>query len=271
MLGALLAYGLAPFGRDFLSALQVFWVHLLGHSLPSSAGFSQMFALSGAILLGVHLLFNLITTLVRAERLRRRHAQLVNLLSSPMPEQPATLLIDHAAPVAYCLPGPTRSVTVLSAGLLLLLDEEQLHAVTAHEQAHASQRHHLVLLAFRAWRSALPWFPIATRAHEAVSMLVEMLADDNARKVVSDDVLIRSILIVAAESSGWTGPDLESVHIGATPWRTAAHGDLMASKRIARLVDQGAPLSLPARVVAALAAVMLTALPTVLVFAAVLP
>lgn len=267
MIGALLSYGLVPFGDDLVNGLRALGAHLLGATLPADAEFSQMVALSGAILLGLHLLLNLATTLVKAERLRRRHSQLVTLLSDPLPERPDTLLIDHAAPVAYCLPGTTRSVTVLSAGLIALLGDEQLRAVIAHEEAHATQRHHLVLLAFRAWRGALPWFPIATRANEAVAILVEMLADDHARKVVSDEALVSSIVLVATESSGWTGPDLELVALGGTSSREGAAESVAASRRAARLTGSRRPLPVLARCAVIAAAVAIIAVPTALLLA----
>jgi Zn-dependent membrane protease YugP len=259
MIGALLSYGLTPFGGNMVEGLRSLPGSLLAGSLPSGSEFSQMFALSGAILLGIHLLLTLATTFVRAERSRRRHRQLVTLLSSPMPELPDTRLIDHEAPVAYCLPGTTRSVTVLSAGLIAILDDEQLRAVVAHERAHATQRHHLVLLAFRAWRGSLPWFPIATRAHDAVAILVEMLADDQARRVVSDDTLVRSIAIVASES-----PDATAAALTPDGSRALAADSPSASRRIARLVDGVPPLALPARIFAVACAIALVAVPTAL-------
>lgn len=136
MIGALLTYGLEPFTGNLVDGLLAFPGLLGGAALPSRANFGQMFAISGAILLGVHLLLNLATTFVRAERSRRRHLQLVSLLSAPMPEQPNARLIDSEAPVAYCLPGTTRSVTVLSAGLTALLDREQLRAVIVRTRVH---------------------------------------------------------------------------------------------------------------------------------------
>lgn len=259
MIGALLSYGLAPFGDTLVDGLRALPRSLLSGSLPRGSEFSQMFALSGAILLGIHLLLNLVTTFVRAERSRRRHRQLVTLLSAPMPERPDTRLIDHEAPVAYCLPGTTRSVTVLSAGLIAILDDEQLRAVTAHERAHATQRHHLVLLAFRAWRGSLPWFPIATRAYHAVAILVEMLADDRARQVVSDETLARSIAIVASES-----PDAAAPMLAPDGSNALAADSPSATRRIARLVDAVPPLGLPARVFAVACAVALVAVPTAL-------
>jgi Zn-dependent protease with chaperone function len=150
-----------------------------------------------AVLLALHLLLNLGLTTLGAMRQRRRHLQLVELLSTPMPDRPGTRLIENEAPVAYCLPGAPRSVTVLSDGLLRLLSEDELAAVVAHERAHVTQHHHIVLIAFKAWRTALPWFPIASRAEDAVALLVELLADDDARQVVSDDVLASAVTAVA--------------------------------------------------------------------------
>jgi Zn-dependent protease with chaperone function len=190
-----------------------------------------------------------------------------------MPERPGTRLIDHEAPVAYCLPGTTRSITVLSAGLIDLLDDDQLRAVIAHETAHVTQRHHLVLLAFRAWRVSLPWFPIATRALDAVTVLVEMVADDRARREVTADTLARSIALVASASgdrvsgSGnrMSGDRVAAVTGAADPAANAlaADGD-SAERRIARLVSGQAPLSLRARALVLLCGMALLAVPTAL-------
>ncbi len=264
MIGALLTYGLTPFGNDLVSGLRSLAGRLLEGTLPVHAEFSQMFALSGAILLGIHLLLNLATTLVKAERLRRRHRQLVVLLSNPLPERADTRLIDHDAPVAYCLPGGMHSVTVLSAGLMTLLDDTQLPAVIAHEQAHAFQRHHLVLLAFHAWRKSLPWFPLATRAQEAVTTLIEMLADDHARRSVPDGALMQSIALVAEASAGWTTPDPEPQSLTAAPHRPSEQNSATATARIARLVDRRPPLPLAARFGVIAASTALIAVPTVL-------
>jgi Zn-dependent protease with chaperone function len=204
---------------------------------------------------------------VRAKRSRSRHRQLVTLLSTPMPQRPGLRLIDHEAPVAYCLPGTTRSVTVLSAGLLELLDETQLRAVISHENAHATQRHHLVLLVFRAWRGSLPWFPIATRALVEVATLVEMLADDRARQDVSDDALAQSIALVASAPGGIRAgagtPNLLRTTPDAAAHALAADGD-SAHRRIARLVDSRPPLPLRARLFAVGCSAALLAVPTAL-------
>lgn len=200
MLGALVTFGLDPFGDDLISASRAFVDYLFGSPAISPRPW-HLLALSGALLLGGHLVANLILTITRSELQRRRHAHLIELLSTPIADMPDARLIDSPAPVAYCLPGALGSVTVFSAGLLELLEPAELSAVIEHEKAHVSQRHDVVLVAFRAWHSSLPWFPIAFRAEREVALLIEMLADDRARRVVSAPVLARAIALVGSGSA----------------------------------------------------------------------
>ncbi|MET0974737.1 MAG: M56 family peptidase, partial [Leifsonia sp.] len=125
MIGALLLFGLAPFGDAPLTGLGALASGILVGPLPASVGAAHVIALGAAAILGAHLLLNLASTAVRTERQRRRHHALVDLLSSPIPDRPGTRVLDHAAPVAYCLPG-VHTITVLSEGLVELLDREQL-------------------------------------------------------------------------------------------------------------------------------------------------
>lgn len=193
MIGSLLCYALIPLGNTLPGGLLALARGFNG--MPEGIGFDHVLAFTGALLLACHLLLNLSATFVRSERQRRRHHQLVQLLSDPVPDRPDTRVIEYAAPVAYCLPGAARSVTVLSAGIVSLLNDDELQAVIAHERAHLRQQHPFVLLMFKSWRSALPWFPIANRSENAVALLVEMLADDEARHEVDDLVLARAIAL----------------------------------------------------------------------------
>jgi Zn-dependent protease with chaperone function len=211
MIGSLLVFGLIPFGSTPLAALGALAGHVAAGTLPAGATLIGVMALCLALILATHLLLNLSATFIRAERQRRRHHTLIGLLSDPLPFDTAgTRVIDHAAPIAYCLPGGTRSATVLSRGLLRLLDADQLRGVVAHERAHLRQQHHVVLLAFKSWHSALRWFPIANRAENAVALLVEMMADDQARLEVDDRTLARAIALVGtahlAEVAGTQSP-----------------------------------------------------------------
>ncbi|HVX07085.1 M56 family metallopeptidase [Humibacter sp.] len=263
MIGALLVFGLIPFGDDLPHAAGSFAADLLAGRLPSDADFFQMFALAGAVLLGVHLLLNLVRTTWRAERHRRHHAQLLRLLSDPMPERPGTRVIDHATPIAYCLPGAPRATTVLSAGLLELLTEEELAAVVAHERAHVTQHHHVLLVAFSAWRSALPWFPIATRAQEAVGLLIELLADDQARRTVSERNLSRAVARVALAGAPASGPvPVQAAGPGVAP-APMPSGE-WADARVARLTDRAEPAAPALRFSVLTGALALVVVPTLM-------
>lgn len=273
MIGAMLVWGLSPLGDNLFSASAELWAVLVNQRPAETLGVIHVFALSAASLLGVHLVFTLMLTFVRIQRQRRRHRGMLHLLSSPVKDNPATLVINHPMPVAYCLPGGARSVTVLSDGLMEMLSKDELHAVLTHETAHLQQRHHLLLWAFAAWRSALPWLPTSQLAQVAVTELIEMLADDQALKHVDESTLVRAIAIVAAGSpvadttpSAETRLELPAPGRGtvAEDWSTSVH-------RLRRLLTPLRPLSALQRSAALGFAGLLLAVPPLLLLAPALP
>lgn len=197
MIGSLVLLGAATFATDLPDAANGMWRFVTHNELPEGSSVWSLLALSGALFLTAHLLLNLLVTVVYAERERARHSQLITLLSEPMTDRPGTRLIDTPAPVAYCLPGALKSITVLTAGLIALLDDEELRAVIEHERAHVRLRHDIVLIFFTAWKVSLPWLPTARNASREVALLLEMHADDNALKNVSRGSLARAITVVA--------------------------------------------------------------------------
>jgi Zn-dependent protease with chaperone function len=272
MIGALLSFGLGPLDSLLAARFSDLAGSIFSASVPSGFSFLQILALGTALLLVLHLVLNLTATFLRAERQRRRHYHLIDLLSKPLPGDPKTRVLDHAAPVAYCLPGATRSATVLSAGLLRLLNADQLRAVIAHERAHLLQRHHLVLLAFKSWHSALPWFPIANRAENAVALLVEMLADDQARRLVDDRTLATAIALVGfSHQPGTEATPADARFTPAIAPATVPAPDQpfdMVTPRVERLVVPVAPLPKPARFAVVAAATLLLLVPTATLFLA---
>ena len=274
MIGALACFGLAPYGHTLIGGMSDFITRLSTGTLPPTGTFLHMFALSSAILLFGHLLLNLGLVAVWEHRSRSRHRALVDLLSDPSPDLPGVRLIQQEAPVAYCLPGTTRSLTVLSRGLIAILGPEQLMAVTEHERAHLRQGHHLVLLAFRAWRRSLPWFPMAKQAQNAVGMLVEMRADDRARKIVPDRTLASAITAIATGQACAIG-DVRAVTpqpaIMTDPGGGVSDAAAGAHARVIRLVEHPEPLAVLPRLLAWSCAVSLLAVPTVLLVVPGLP
>jgi Zn-dependent protease with chaperone function len=258
MIGSLLLAGLQPFGDDLWNRIGRAASSLFQGPLPADASLLNAFLLSAAILLTAHLLLNLALTSVRSRNQRHRHMELLRLLSSPLPDAPSTRVIDHPAPAAYCLPG-ARSVTVLSEGMIALLSPAQLDAVVAHERAHLRQKHHLLLDAFRSWKRSLPWFPIATRAQDAVALLLEMLADDTARRASGDAVLAEAIRLVDE-----TGP--AGAALGAPKdRRTPEHRRAALLAREERLTDRHRTVGPALRVTVVLVTVLLVVVPPVVV------
>jgi Zn-dependent protease with chaperone function len=202
MIGSLLAFGAAP-GGSLVGAAQALLPVFVAGPIPEGFGVVQIASLTLAVGLTVHLALNLATTAVRAERSRRRLHRMVDLLADPADPASGARVLSHPIPLAYCVPG-LRTATVITEGLVDLLDADELRAVIAHERAHLDQFHHLVLLAFRAWHQALPWFPIANRAERAVALLTEMLADDRARRELGAAPLHAALVRVGA--AGEPGP-----------------------------------------------------------------
>lgn len=187
MLGALIGIALWP----NIPAATVF-DELLTGTLPPEWTIINALAFSAAVLFSALLGANAIHAAWQTERKRRQHRARIDLLSAPLGENRNVRLLNHPAPLAFCLPG-MRNITVMSQGLVELFDEREFKAVLAHENAHLRGQHHLLLLAFRAWHDALPWFPIASRAEGAVSTLIELVADDDAARITDRAALASAL------------------------------------------------------------------------------
>lgn len=265
MIGAMLTWGLEPLGDNLPAAFRALWGILIHGEPATTLGLVHVFALSAALLLGAHLVFTLLLTYYRITRDRRRHRSMLQLLSSPSPDYGATVVVPYAAPVAYCLPGGGRAVTVLSDGLLEMLTPGELQAVLTHERAHLLQRHHLLLWAFAAWRAALPWLPTSQLAQQAVHELIEMLADDEALREVDRPTMVRALALVANGSAPLppdTAPDGPPALGGAQ-----SSEPVDAARRLGRLLTPRPPLAAWQRALVLLAALALVAVPTVLLLA----
>jgi Zn-dependent protease with chaperone function len=253
MIGALLVHGLAPWGASLPEAA---WSVVTLHPARDAVRGDHWVALTLAAVLAFELVGVLGLSWVRTTRTRRRHRDLLELLVLPSAELPDTRLLEHPAPVAFCIPG-ARPLLVLSSGMVAELDDGQLAAVVAHERAHLKERHHLLLLPFVAWAAALPVLPAAARAHAAVRELVEMRADDVALTSLSGPgsrrTLARAIVAAAGGAGGAGVPD------GALAVSGSATGI-----RVVRLLEPPRPLPSPARWTALLCAGLLLLLPTAL-------
>ncbi|RJN31223.1 M56 family peptidase [Nesterenkonia natronophila] len=271
MVGAPIVYGLAPLGESLPDALCAVVNLTLAEDSAVLAEADlrpwHIFALCAGLLLGSHLLLTLARTYFRVLGARRRHRQLVDLLSTPLSkalDEADTQVIEHETPLAYCLPGRTNasSVTVLSRGLLNTLSKPELGAVVAHEQTHLRQRHHLLTMTFEAWYRALPWLPTNRYGREAVLELTEMLADDGALRYYSPETLLRSLALSSAETAS---PREAPLNAGSASGDASPTPEtLITGARLQRLLVPTEPLGALATVSILVASAALLGVPTVL-------
>jgi Zn-dependent protease with chaperone function len=153
-------------------------------------------ALAGALVVAAVIVIRLLVSLAgvsyRSRARRARHRTLVDLLDRADRHRSFDVeglrVLDGPLPLAYCVPGRPPRV-VLSGAALDVLDEAQVAAVLAHEQAHLRHRHELVMESFTAFYRAVPP-PLRSRAPlDAVHLLLEMVADDAARRRCGADPL----------------------------------------------------------------------------------
>lgn len=259
-IGLPLAIGLAPYHDGVGAALGRFGGDLLGGALPPGMTPVRLALVGVGLAVAGTLLGATGRSLLGAVRAQRRHRDLLTLLARVDPAAPGALVLDHPSAAAYCLPG-IRPRVVVSAGALDLLDRAQLAAVLSHERAHADERHDLVLLPFTALCRALPRAGWIRGAHEAVTLLIEMRADDKARRLHADAPLAAALLRFAT-----AGPRLTPAGaLGIAPARPAGLPadvpplpDRQMEARVRRLLVTGAPPRAQAVLALASAAGLLT-------------
>jgi bla regulator protein blaR1 len=156
--------------------------------------------------------------MVRAHRRRARHDDVLAMIARPGPA--GVRVIDDEQPAVYCLPGRRR--IVLTTGALRCLDGRQLDAVLAHERAHLSGRHHLLLTFASALKEAFPAARFFGIAAQQVGDLVEVAADDAAIRREHRLTLAGALLAVAA---------------AGVPAGALGAGGTAAAQRIRRLIE----------------------------------
>ncbi len=215
----------------------------------------RLISLAASAALLTLLIWVLAAAVAAVLRARHRQRTLLGLLAHDDPKVPGALVVDHPAAAAYCVPG-LRSAIVISAGALDLLDCDELAAVLAHERAHLRARHDLVLLPFTALLRAFRWSATARAANAEVALLVEMLADDRARKRRPARELATALLRVGT-SGGGQAPAGALAATGSAA--ATADGELAA--RVTRLLRPPPGLPIPIIVGLGLLAALLVLAP----------
>lgn len=250
--GLALALPVMPGTSDLAAALEACSTALRHqYQTPGGAGLS----IAGIVLAGGvigRIGYCLIAALRTIGQQRGAQSQIV-ALSARRDERRGISIVDHPAAAAYCIPGRnarTRNAgVVVTTGALASLDDLQLDAVIAHERAHLRGRHDLVLAFAGALRRAFPRLACARLGRSELSRLVEMRADDVALRTNSRATLAHALVNLSQ---------------GQTPQGAlGAGGDALA--RLRRLTAPRRPLSRPIAVLLAGSAMLLIALPVLVV------
>ena len=172
-------------------------------SSPRDLAAAAVLALTA--LVGVRLLWAVGRVAVGTRSRRKRHRDLVDVLATPDGLIPGLRVLAEETPLAYCLPALRGSRVVVSVGALDRLDDRELRAVLAHEQAHLRARHDLVLEAFTALHTAFPRWVRSDVALDQARTLVELLADDDARRRNGPLPLARALVALAGSPAPEAG------------------------------------------------------------------
>jgi Zn-dependent protease with chaperone function len=192
---------------------------------------------------GAGLLAGLVPAALERARLRRSLAALAR-----RDEALDALVLDAPEAAAYCMPGRGGHV-VITTGALGALTEPELAAVLAHERAHLTGRHHLLVGVATGLARAFPRVPLFAAGLTEVRWLVELLADDAATRR-TDRVEVASALVCLA---GMRAPAPALAAVGSA-----------GAARVHRLLQSPRPLPVVQRVAAVGALVLVAATPLVL-------
>jgi hypothetical protein len=164
-----------------------------------------------------------------------RVASGVDVVTLPCPHQ-----------LAYAVPGPSGrpDQIVVSDGLVATLDDDELHAVLRHEQAHLRHRHHRLLRLAGDLDARAGWLPPVRDSLDVLRLAVERWADEDAAGGSHDDArptLRRALLKTTALALGPVPSFTDTSTVGArlhalaapppaptVPVRVAATGPMLS-------------------------------------------
>lgn len=215
-------------GAGVLIALPIMGDPLLVLRMPPAEAVITVLVAAFTLVVIVRLVWSLIKVGADTSARRRRHRVAVDLLGRPDETRSirGLRILAEKLPMAYCLPGLRESRVVLSAGALLRLSDDEVTAVLEHETAHVRARHDLVLDGFQALHRAFPVMVRSEMPWHRSQLLVEMLADDAARRRTGPLPLARALVAMAGAPS---------------PAAALAAGDREIALRVARLAQPDPP------------------------------
>lgn len=216
----------------------------------ASPGGAALGATGAVLALGVlaRLIWSLASAYSRMGRERTRHRRVLDMVGRH-DEHRGIVILDCEDPAVYCLPGRHRR-TVVTTAALRTLDDDQLRAVLAHERAHLTERHDLILTVSSAFETAFAGLKIFRYAASETARLVELRADDVASRRTDRLTVAAALLAVTTHKTSRSVPSM-----------ALAAGGNGAGARIRRLIPPANPLGRIQVVTACLAVTALLVLP----------
>lgn len=94
---------------------------------------------------------------------------------------------------------------ILSTGAIAALDESEVLAVLAHEQAHVNQRHHWILAIIKSVTAVLAFVPLVREAASVLPAYIEIAADNAAQKKAGTPAVVSALLTIGERSEDREG------------------------------------------------------------------
>lgn len=182
----------------------------------------------------------------RARTRTHQHSRTARLVADRTPGPGGSVVLNTAERTVYCVAGRPPTI-VVTRGALDALDDAQLAAVLAHERAHLSGRHHLLIAASRSVASVLPRLRLFEAGAAAIARLVEMWADDVAVRRHPGPTLVAALLALAGVGPPGTALAASGVGIADRVERLLSPPDprLVTPVRLALMVTVTALLGGP--------------------------
>lgn len=141
----------------------------------------------------------------RAAARRAAQRDVLTLVGDPQPE--GFVVVDHASPLVYCVPGQVASVpgrrgrpagtVVVTSAAREALSDRQLELVLAHERQHLRVHHHVALTVSAALSRTFGGRSVFGLAHDRIAALAEMQADDAVGSHADRRDLARALLCLS--------------------------------------------------------------------------
>ncbi|WP_409331997.1 M56 family metallopeptidase [Trujillonella humicola] len=227
-------------------------VHACAISVASAYGAAEFLPgkLVGALLAGVlpaWIGFCALRVLIGGWRRRRNLHRSLDLVTEPDPEH-GMVVLDAAAPAAFCVPGRTSQI-VVTRGALERLSTTELDGVLAHEAAHLRGRHNAAIALSEVLARAFPRVRLFPVAAIHTRQLIELLADDAAAREVGR-ISVASAIVSLAEMRA--------------PTAALAMAQDAAALRVKRLLAPGPPMTPWRHRLGAFSALAITVMPVFL-------